>query len=170
MVAQKYYVKLLNEAHRKKYVGDYNNIILRSSWERDFFDKLIKNPNVLKVSSEEVIIPYFFSVDKKMHRYYPDFWFELKKSDGSIQKYLVEVKPYAQTQRPIKKSNRKQSEIKYRKEVFTYLKNLAKWESAINYSINKNWKFIFLTEKDRGYKIWDWNEIGLPFIIKEKNK
>jgi hypothetical protein len=168
-MAQKFYVKLLNENHKKKYVGDLNNIVLRSSWERDFFEILIRNPNVLKVSSEEVIIPYYFSVDKKMHRYYPDFWFELKKENGEIKRYLVEVKPYAQTQKPVRKSTRRQSEIKYRRELFTYMKNLSKWQSAINFCINKDWKFIFLTERsgEKGkWKLWDWEDIGLPIEVR----
>ena len=96
-------------------------------------------------------------------------WFELKKESGEIKKYLVEVKPYAQTQKPVRKSTRRQSVMKYRRELFTYMKNLSKWQSAINFCINKDWKFIFLTERngEKGkWKLWDWEDIGLPIEVR----
>ena len=165
-MAQKYKIKLVNEAHRKKYKGNSQNITLRSSWERDFFQMLMENPKVLSFSSEEVVIPYYFSCDKKMHRYYMDFWFKIQKENGDIKEYLLEVKPFAQTQKPIKNSKRKSSELKYRREMFTYMKNLSKWQAAVNYCKNKGWEFMLLTDgraSIKKYKLWHWTEIGLPF-------
>jgi len=58
----------------KKYKGDPNNIICRSSWERVFCRYCDRNRNILEYSSEEVIIPYRSPVDNKYHRYFPDFY------------------------------------------------------------------------------------------------
>ena len=92
---------LVKEEHRKKYCGDLNNIIYRSSWERDFFKSLITNKYVTKVSSEEIIIPYISPKDGKVHRYFMDFYFESVTTSGKFQKHIIEVKPYIQTQKPI---------------------------------------------------------------------
>ena len=40
----------------EKYVGDVNNIIYRSGWEKRLLIMFDTNPNVLKYSSEEVIV------------------------------------------------------------------------------------------------------------------
>ena len=56
-----------------KYVGDPTNIIYRSLWELRFMRYLDSHPNVTQWASEEITIPYFSPVDKKIHRYFPDF-------------------------------------------------------------------------------------------------
>ena len=35
-----------------------------------------------KWSSEEIVIPYRSPIDKKVHRYFPDFWIQLLNSKG----------------------------------------------------------------------------------------
>ena len=57
----------------QKYKGDANNIIYRSTWEIKVMNYLDDNPNVIWWGSEELPIPYYSPVDKKMHRYFPDF-------------------------------------------------------------------------------------------------
>ena len=52
----------------EKYVGDPNNIICRSSWERKFCHWADLNPDIVKWVSEEVAIPYLSPVDNKVHR------------------------------------------------------------------------------------------------------
>ena len=51
----------------KKYKGDPNNIICRSSWERKFCHWCDLNENVLEWGSEEFWIPYRSPVDNKVH-------------------------------------------------------------------------------------------------------
>ena len=56
-----------------KYIGDITNIIYRSLWERKFMIFCDSTQSILKWASEEIIIPYFYSIDKKVHKYYVDF-------------------------------------------------------------------------------------------------
>ena len=66
----------------KKYKGDYNNIICRSSWERKFCSWCDLNENIVAWGSEEFCIPYYDPTERKMRRYFPDFIINLL---GSIQ-------------------------------------------------------------------------------------
>jgi len=76
----------------KKYLGDHTNVIYRSLWERDCFKWCDMNPKVKAWSSEEVIIPYYYEVDKRYHRYFPDL-----KIIFSNKTILVEIKPDKET-------------------------------------------------------------------------
>ena len=76
----------------RKYKGDHNNIIYRSSWEYKFMKWCDVTPTVQEWGSEEIIIPYISPVDGKRHRYFPDFYVKIQG-----RKYLVEVKPLKQT-------------------------------------------------------------------------
>jgi len=58
----------------QKYVGNPNNIICRSLWERTFCKYLDENANIIRWSSEELQIPYISPVDNQVHMYYPDFF------------------------------------------------------------------------------------------------
>ena len=51
------------------------------------------NPNILEWGSEEIIIPYKSPLDKKVHRYFPDFFIKYKNSSGKIIREIIEVKP-----------------------------------------------------------------------------
>ena len=86
----------------QKYVGDSTNIIYRSLWERKFMIYCDTNDNVLEYASEEIAIPYRSPIDGKVHRYFPDFYIKVKESNGIIEKYLIEIKPYKQTMPPPK--------------------------------------------------------------------
>ena len=59
--------------HPVKYMGDASNIVYRSMWERRCMKYFDVNPSVLQWSSEEVVIPYYDSMSKKVRRYFPDF-------------------------------------------------------------------------------------------------
>ena len=63
-----------------KYKGDVNNIIYRSLWEAKCFGWCDKNPNVKSWSSEETVIPYYYDIDKKFHKYFIDL--KIKMKDG----------------------------------------------------------------------------------------
>ena len=74
-----------------KYIGNPTNIICRSLWERRVCKYLDENVNVIRWGSEEMAIPYYSPVDKKMHRYFPDFIAEIKTKDAEKKTYVIEV-------------------------------------------------------------------------------
>lgn len=128
----------------QKYIGNTNNIICRSLWERTFCKYLDENANVIRWSSEELEIPYVSPIDQQIHRYYPDFLFEIRKNN-QIETLVVEIKPNKQTKEPIRgdKSSRT-----YLTEMTQYQINKSKWESATKFCVKNGWKFVILTEKD----------------------
>tara|TARA_R110001583_G_C5543127_1_gene399610 strand:+ start:180 stop:617 length:438 start_codon:yes stop_codon:yes gene_type:complete len=128
-----------------KYIGDFNKIICRSLWERRFCKYLDENRNVIRWCSEEIIIPYYSPVDKKMHRYYPDFYVEMKNKSDGVQTLIIEIKPKKQTKIPTKGRKRKNT---YLRECMTYEVNRAKWKHATAYCKERGWEFKILTEKD----------------------
>ena len=128
----------------KKYKGDPTNIIYRSLWERKFMVWCDKNENVLQWGSEEIIIPYVSPVDRRVHRYFPDFYVKARTKDNKIKKYIVEVKPEKQCMVP--KRPKRQTK-KFINEVKTYGINQAKWKAATEYCLDRNMEFMILTEK-----------------------
>lgn len=104
------------------------------------------NKNVLFWSSEEVRIPYRSPLDGKIHYYFVDFWMRVKTKDGSVKTYLVEIKPEKQTKPPIIEENKKMTPSKV-KQIKTYALNTEKWKAARNFSKEKGWEFLILTEK-----------------------
>ena len=130
-----------------KYVGNPLNIIYRSLWELRFMRYLDSHPNVVQWASEEITIPYFSPVDKKIHRYFPDFWVRTKSSDGSINTMIIEIKPDIQTRLPVKKEK---SNRRYINEVKTFGVNTAKWKAAEQFCLDRKWQFKVLTEKELG--------------------
>lgn len=128
-----------------KYEGNPQNIIFRSAWERTFMEYCDRTSSILKWSSEELSIPYYFVGDQKWHKYFPDFVLEVQTTTGR-QVWLVEIKPLRQTQQPRVTASKKQKQLI--KETMTYAKNQAKWEAANTFCRSKGWRFIILTEKD----------------------
>ena len=109
----------------KKYKGDPNNIICRSSWERKMCRWCDLNENVLQWGSEEFSIPYVSPIDNRVHKYFPDFIVKLRENSGRTKTYVIEVKPKKQT-RPPKPGKRKTKSFIY--ETMEYAKNQAKWK------------------------------------------
>lgn len=97
-------------SYPKKYKGDPTNVVYRSLWERRFMNYCDNNENVLEWGSEEIALPYRSPLDNKIHRYFPDFYIKIRESDGSIQKYIIEIKPQKQTIEP-KVQKKKQKDI-----------------------------------------------------------
>lgn len=119
----------------------------RSSWELKFYRFCDANPLVVKWGTEPFAIPYTSPKDGKIHRYYIDAFVEYR--DGT--KFLVEIKPFAQTQHPkIPKKQTVKAQIKFEKDLLTYLVNQAKWEAARIFAKQKGLKFIIITEKELG--------------------
>ena len=129
-----------------KYMGNPTNIIYRSAWELLFLRFCDSNPNIIKYSSEETIIPYISPIDLKQHRYFVDFCLYAKQADGSIKKFLIEIKPYAQTQLPKPKKNIIAE--KFKEQMNTYLVNQEKWKAARAYPESKDMTFCVLTERE----------------------
>jgi len=130
----------------KKYNGNPDNIIYRSSWELRCMKWFDDNPNIIWWSSEELAIPYYSPVDQRMHRYFPDFIIKVKRKDDTIMTYVVEVKPEAQTKKPTQKRKTKQ----YIRESITYVVNQMKWKAADEFCHAHGWQFKIVTEKDLG--------------------
>jgi len=128
-----------------KYRGDYNNVIYRSSWELKLMNWCDSTPAVLEWGSEVAVIPYISPVDKKIHRYFVDFYMKIQDKNGNIEKYLVEVKPKKFTQEPVKP---KRVTKQFIEEVFTYGVNQAKWKAAREFCEDRRWKFVVLTEDE----------------------
>ena len=124
----------------RKYKGDHNNIIYRSSWEYKFMKWCDVTPTVQEWGSEEIIIPYISPVDGKRHRYFPDFYVKIQG-----RKYLVEVKTLSQTMEP---KTQKRHTKRYINEVVTWRVNNAKWKAATEFCKDQNWEFKIITEKE----------------------
>ena len=134
----------------QKYVGDVNNIICRSSWERRFCVWCDSNENILEWGSEEFWIPYRSPVDNRVHKYFPDFFIKVRERNGSIKKYVIEVKPHRQTQQPNPKPKRRTKSWLY--EVKTYAVNQAKWKAAKEFCADRLLEFKIITENELGIK------------------
>lgn len=130
-----------------KYIGDASNIVYRSSYEMKFMKWCDLNDSVLRWASEEIVIPYVSPLDRQIHRYFVDFFIEVKTKEGTIKKYLVEVKPYKFTLPPVVPKRKTQ---KFISEVKQWGVNTAKWESAKRFASKQGWEFILITEKDLG--------------------
>ena len=130
-----------------KYVGNVNKVVYRSSWELKCMNYFDRNPNVIQWSSEELAIPYISPIDKKMHRYFPDFVIQVISQDGSKKTLMIEVKPEKQTKPPQK---RKRTTKRYLEEVRTYGINMNKWRAAEEYCADRKWEFKILTEREIG--------------------
>lgn len=136
-------------SYPEKYNGDPTNIIYRSLWERKFCVYCDLNENILSWSSEEKAIPYRSPIDGKIHRYFPDFLIKVKESNGSIKKYMIEIKPKKQTTPPIKPQRQTK---KYISEVYEYAKNQSKWEAAREWCADRGYEFKIITESELGIK------------------
>ena len=133
----------------KKYQGNPNNIICRSSWERKFCQWCDRKENVISWASEEISIPYVSPKDNRIHKYYPDFLIKVKEHNNRIQTYVVEVKPKKQTLPP---KPRKRVSKSYIYECTTYAVNQAKWKAASEFCKDNRINFKIVTEDELGIK------------------
>ena len=134
----------------KKYKGNPNNIICRSSWERKFCAWCDLNENIVEWASEEFCIPYLSPLDGRVHRYFPDFLIKVKERNGSTKTYVVEVKPKRQTKPPQRKS--KKVTKSFINEAKTFEVNKAKWRAATEWCKDRRLEFKIITEDELGIK------------------
>lgn len=120
----------------------------RSSWELKMMEWLDRSSNVVRWSSEKIEIPYISPLDGKQHRYYPDAYVEIRQPDGTVGKFIIEVKPQAQSVAPTPSKRKKQKTILYEQSM--WMVNRAKWASAEQFCKLRHMKFTIVTEKHLG--------------------
>ena len=118
-------------------------IFYRSLWELKFMKWCDMNNNILQWGSEEIVVPYRSPLDGRIHRYFVDFYIKVRSRNGSIKKYLIEIKPKKQTVEP---TQPKRKTPRYINEVTTYVVNQAKWEAAREWCADRQLEFLILTE------------------------
>lgn len=150
--------------HPEKWVTKEN--VYRSSWEYKFMQWMDNNPNVVRCGSEPLSITYLNPIKnleycKKNNlnpkdtatwcrsNYWIDCWFELRIGDGSVKKYFVEIKPYAETQapKPLNENAGLRDKKKFNRAASTYLVNTQKWAAAKKYCNDRGCEFIIVTER-----------------------
>ena len=142
---RKSYKGIYRPTYPRKYVGNPNMIVYRSLLERRFMHYCDQNPDILVWASEELPVRYYNPLDKKFHRYFPDFIIKTTKN----KKYMIEIKPSRQIVKPKPPKKKTKS---YMRESYEYIKNKAKWQAAKAYCVNNNMEFKLLTEKNLGLK------------------
>lgn len=135
----------------EKYIGDIHNIIYRSSWERKFCQYCDINPNITKWSSEPLPIPYWSPIDKKEHKYFVDYYIQVKKADNTIENWFIEIKPenqYDIKNRPKEPTgNLTEKKIRnYNEKLKTWIINRAKFEAATRFAEARGYKFGAINE------------------------
>jgi hypothetical protein len=141
------YQGIFRPKNPKKYIGDSNNIVYRSSWECRVMNWFDQNDDIISWASEELIVPYKSPIDNRFHRYFPDFIVKVKTRDGTMKTLMIEVKPKKQTVPP---EPRKRVTKQYVTEVTTYGVNQAKWKAAHEYCLDRGWEFKIMTEEHLG--------------------
>ena len=140
---RKSYKGLFKPINPKKYVGNTNQIVYRSLLERRFMRYCDTNDDIVFWASEELPVRYYSPLDKKWHRYFPDFVVKTVNN----HKYMIEIKPYRQALKPKPPKKKTKS---YMRESFEYIKNQAKWSAAREYCSDNGMEFKIITEKDLG--------------------
>ena len=139
----KSYRGLYRPTNPKKYVGNTKQIVYRSLLERRFMRYCDLNEDILYWASEELPVRYYNPLDKKYHRYFPDFIVKTVNNE----RYMIEIKPSRQVTKPKPPKKKTKS---YMRESFEYIKNQAKWQAAKSYCDDNGMQFKLITEKDLG--------------------
>ncbi len=131
---------LFKPKYPAKYLGNPEKIRYLSSWELRFMVACDENPHVLKWGSEELKIPYFNPIKKKITNYLPDFIIQYRKASGEVLTEVIEIKPFKQA-------------VIGRGKISAYdqvqlVLNQAKWDAAVKFCEKANIKFRVVTEKD----------------------
>ncbi len=124
---------------------DPEHIIARSGLETKFFTLFDLSPNVIKIASEKIIIPYFDKANNKQRRYYTDLIVQYKTKSGEVKTKLIEIKSYSETIQPKKP---KRITENYKHKVITWITNSSKWDAATRYAEQRGFEFCVLSERD----------------------
>jgi hypothetical protein len=142
-------------------LNNMGGLYFRSSWEKKIMTWLDSNKNIVIWGSECLRIPYQMThvVDGimkiKEHSYFPDFYYGIKSTDGSIKYVVAEVKPksdYIDVMLfkegkfiiPDKLSLKKLQSLEYKFKMAQ--RNSEKWETMIKWCDMKGYAFIIITE------------------------
>lgn len=143
---------------KPKNVSKYNGplpIIYRSGWERKFCHWCDGNENVISWMSEPFSVQYFNILDNKFHKYFPDFYFRIKRgvdSEGNdiIENYVVEVKPKKQLMKPSPPKKKSMKAMQnYKKAFETFVTNNCKIDALKKSAKGRNFKVMLLTEDSK---------------------
>lgn len=147
----KYKQGLYSIINPTKYIGDIDNIIYRSSWEKRFCQYFDTNINIIKWTSEPSLdIRYWNPIDKKEHTYNVDYYIQIKRGN-LLENWLIEIKPenqYDINMRPKEPTgNITQQKIRaYNQKLKTWITNRAKFEAATRYAENRGYRFGAINE------------------------
>lgn len=140
-------------------LNSQGGLYYRSGLEQKMMIYLDSNERIINWGAEHLRIPYEkneWVQDKQglvtsSHGYYPDFYYELKREDGSISKVVAEVKASSETNEPKLGANPTSKQIKnFEYALKMYNKNLSKWKYMIEYCERKGFEFIIITEQQLG--------------------
>lgn len=142
---KKFYQGYYIAKNPNKYIGKKDNIIYRSGLELKFFRFCDNNPNVVEWGSEEIVVGYWDSLMRKNRRYFIDAYIKIEEGNN-IKKYLVEIKPWKQTQEPKATKGKKKSSLLH--ESVMYQNCQDKWKYAREFAKKHGMDFIIITEKE----------------------
>jgi hypothetical protein len=107
--------------------------------------------SILEWSSEEIVIPYINPIDRKTHRYFPDFFLKYKTHQNEIREAIIEIKPSHEAKAVENEGPRLTEGMSMKSKtraVQTFVINKAKWNAAKDFCSKRGWKFFVLTEAD----------------------
>ena len=141
-------------------LNSQGGLYYRSGLEQKMMVYLDSNENIIFWGAEHLRVPYvkteWFSESQEFktteHGYYPDFYYELKRSDGSVSRVVAEVKPHSETIEPKLQEKPTSKQLKnFEYALKMYNKNLSKWKAMIEYCERKGFEFIIITEQHLKY-------------------
>jgi len=134
--------------HPEKYVGDVNNVIYRSGWEKKFCIYCDNQPSIIEWSSEPFKIKYLNGSTFKEHTYYTDFYIKIQDSSDKSKKYIVNINQESQNKKPEIQSKRTLKALNsYKYNLDQYVKNQSKWVEAKRACEDAGFEFMVITEK-----------------------
>jgi hypothetical protein len=142
-------------------LNNQGGLYYRSGLEQKLMVYLDNNDNIIHWNTELIEVPYIknawnnnlLEMTLTKHNYYPDFYYELKRSDGTISRVVAEVKPFAETKPPKMNTSPNSKQLKsFEYALKEYSKNLDKWKFCIEWCKMKGFDFIIITEKTFGGK------------------
>lgn len=149
-MANEWYQGVYVVKNKEKYIGN-KNPEYRSSYENRLCHYMDYSKSVRRWGYEILEIPYSYDLDRsrKKRNYVLDFYAEIVDKNGKLNKYVIEVKPKKQLNRPDPPKNKNKKRIKrYIYEMKMYIKNQNKWKYAKAWCRRNGMIFKIITEKE----------------------